>query len=557
MEAAVRRVKRSSLRYSGEGMNLTVHLAKAYVDDPLSLLRREPNDLLREIKVDGRLIGDLLARSTIPKPPKWADFFRSADDFDPRSLGETSSISAALLVIPEDRPFALTFGHGRSLLNLEHFEDDFGLKVALNAISQDSVKSIDKQTFDAITKQSREQASRQVDPREFGLDVEDDLLRAVVGTPSNPRMGRQLYGKESLHASGLRVELKDLHSWLRRVYSVYQETGYQEKFPWVDNIRAITAAERIQALEQELLNRLDSDDPGMIWLAAPDIIDWRRVCGFTYAQTKRKPVLYDMHLNTFRDIWGGVPTLRKLHSRQINAVDENDFIVENWPVYKCIHAEIELQDHEYLLTSGSWYQISRNFVEVVNRAVQQIPTYTGELPLFGHQGEKTEPEYNRLACASRSDLHCMDGVMLSRGGGRTPIEACDILSESHDFIHIKRYSGSSGLSHLFSQGYVSGALLATDDHFRGEFNSIVPEAFRIEFERYLRRDMCGVVFGIVSQSERELWLPFFSRLNLKNAATRLGSMGFAVLTKKIDVALDLKRLKRYVETPKVSQNDKE
>lgn len=531
-------------------MNLTVHLAKPHIEDPYALLDPCPSDSLIEIKHGGDLVGDLLLRVSEPKPPRWVDFFRTADQFDPTLFGETGTVSAAFLVIPDDRPFALTFGHGRSLLNLQHFEDEFGLKVTLNAIEKDSVKSIDKQTFDAITKQSREQAARQVDPREFGLDVEDDLLRAVVGTPSNPRLGRQLYGRDSLHAIGVRIGLKDLHPWLRRVYSTYMQTTYREKFPWVDNIRAVKGESRIEALDHELVDRLNSEDPGMIWLAAPDIIDWRRICGFTYAQTQRKPVLYDMHLSTFRQIWGGDITLRRLQSRRVGAVDDDDFMVESWPVHKCIHAEIPLDDEEFLLTNGNWYQISRNFVEVVNQAVLQIPIYPRELPAFGHQGEKTEPEYNQLACVSRNDLHCMHGTLLNRGTGRTAIEACDILSEGHDFIHIKRYSGSSDLSHLFSQGYVSGELLATDDHFREEFNSAVPKKFRIEFERFLQRDMCGVVFGIVSRSEKNLWLPFFSRLNLRNAARRLGSMGFVVSIKKIEVAPELRIMKKYVKTPK-------
>ena len=530
-------------------MNLTVHLAKPHVQDPYALLKAGPDDLL-EIKQGGSLVGDLLVRTSEPEPPKWVDFFRTADQFDRKAFGEIGTVSAAFLVIPDDRPFALTFGYGRSLLNLQHFEDDFGLKVTLNAIDKNSVKSIDKQTFDAITKQSREQAARQVNPSEFGLDVEDDLLRAVVGTPSNPRMGRQLYGRDSLHAIGLGIELKELHTWLRRVYSVYLETSYKEKFPWVDNIRAVKADEQIVTLDQELVGRLNSEEPGTIWLAAPDIIDWNRICGFTYAQTKRMPVLYDMHLNTLREFWAGEITLKRLQSRQVGAVDENDLMVTSWPVYKCIHAEIQVEDGEYLLTNGNWYQISRNFVDVVDQAVRRIPVYAGELPAFGHQGEKTEPEYNQLACSSRNDLHCMHGNLLNRGAERTAIEACDILSNNHDFIHIKRYSGSSDLSQLFSQGYVSGELLATDDHFRHEFNSAVPREFRIKFERHLQRDMCSVVFGIVSRSEKDLWLPFFSRLNLRNTARRLESMGFGVSVKKIGVVPELRIMKRYVKTPK-------
>lgn len=534
-------------------MNLTVYLAKPTVDNPLILFKREYRSAVKPIQQGGLLIGDLVVSSTDPRLPRWVDFFRSADNFTPSLFAETSNVSAAFLVMPEDRPFVLTFGHGRSMLNLQHFEDDFGLKVALNAIDQDSVKSIDKQAFDAISKQAREQAAKQVDPKEFGLDVEDDLLRAVVGTPTNRRLGSQLLGREALHATGLDLQLTDLHRWLSRLLQVYQYDSYKDKFPWVDNIRSVRDTATIENLDRELIERLNSSEPGMIWLAVPDIIDWRRICAFTYAETKRKPVLYDMHLNSFKSVWGDTLTLRKLKNRRVGAVDENDWMVDSWPVHKCIHAEVTVGDEEYLLTGGNWYKISLNYVETVNDAVRSIAEYPRPLPPFGHQNESTEPEYNDIVAHSHSDLHGMDSILIGRGHGRNPVEACDLLTKEHDFIHVKRYSGSSDLSHLFAQGYVSGDLLATDDYFRHEFNRAVPKEFRIDFARHLQRDLCGVVFAIVSRSPRPLVPPFFSRVTLKNASRRLESMGFRVYLKKIEVTTELRKLKRYVQNPKLKK----
>ena len=44
-----------------------------------------------------------------------------------------------------------------------------------------------------------------------------------------------------------------------------------------------------------------------------------------------------------------------------------------------------------------------------------------------------------------------------------------------------------------------------------------------------------VVYAIVSQSQKDLWLPFFSRVNLRQASKELGRLGFRVSLAKIPV----------------------
>lgn len=48
----------------------------------------------------------------------------------------------------------------------------------------------------------------------------------------------------------------------------------------------------------------------------------------------------------------------------------------------------------------------------------------------------------------------------------TSIEICDILTQNRCLIHVKRDLGSSDLSHLFAQGYVSAELLQASPEFR-------------------------------------------------------------------------------------------
>jgi uncharacterized protein (TIGR04141 family) len=64
-------------------------------------------------------------------------------------------------------------------------------------------------TFDTISQQSQIQASREAPIADFGLDVEQDLLRAVTGKPKREQLGTTLTGKDALNTK-VRVTLANL-----------------------------------------------------------------------------------------------------------------------------------------------------------------------------------------------------------------------------------------------------------------------------------------------------------------------------------------------------------
>jgi uncharacterized protein (TIGR04141 family) len=79
---------------------------------------------------------------------------------------------------------------------------------------------------------------------------------------------------------------------------------------------------------------------------------------------------------------------------------------------------------------------------------------------MSHRGQ-TEGEYNYAALTRadwRSSAALLDGRFI-RLPGQYPVEACDILSDRGEFIHVKRKARSSTLSHLWEQAFVSAQLL--------------------------------------------------------------------------------------------------
>ena len=281
----------------------------------------------------------------------WGGFFEGSNVNPRKDLGQTQSAGAVLLITIDERQFAISFGHSHHVLNKEILEDRFGLLVVLNSIDAKRIKSIDKDAFDAISKKSRESSARDAETQEFGLDVEQDLLRAVTGIPRDTSVARLLSGKESLRAVG-EFNLVNFKSGLKTFLSRFEEDSYKADFPWVDNIVEIRDYDRLRQLDNLLEIRI-ADNPSDVWLAPPDVIDWQRISGFTYGPSRKMPIIYDMHLESFMDsLKPGACTVDLMRRRQVLAVDINDQIIDSWSVYRCLHAELSIGKEAFLLSNG-------------------------------------------------------------------------------------------------------------------------------------------------------------------------------------------------------------
>ena len=132
-----------------------------------------------------------------------------------------------------------------------------------------------------------------------------------------------------------------------------------------------------------------------------------------------------------------------------------------------------------------------------------------------------------------------DKKRIFHGGGQGQVEFCDLFSKDKELIHIKKYGQSTVFSHLFSQGFVSGQLLQLDGQFRKKvvarmkppFSNLINTSVRPADKEYT------IVFGIISDSQGDdVYLPFFSRVNLNNATKTLWGFGYKVELLKIKVS---------------------
>jgi uncharacterized protein (TIGR04141 family) len=527
--------------------SLTVYLIKRSEPDSRQFIKAGPDVKPYQIASPSGIAWSLFVKRPRLDPPRWADFF--VPQVNPEEFGLTGSASAVLLVPGDNLWWALTFGQGRHLLHDGLCVDGFGLRVALNTIGDVNLKSIDKETFDMIAGHARQQASREVGTAEFGLDIERDLLWAVTGSPTDTTLGQQLTGRDALVIS-THINLDGLETFLPRLYPAFIDIRYRDKFSWIDNVCEVDDDER-QLLDMELIDRLKKQNFEHTWLAPPEVLEWSTVRYFSYSEAYRSAERFDVDWPSFFEEKVASPSVLSeyfLKSRHIFCVGDDGITLKKWPVYRCIYAEIEYPDTSYYLSGGKWYRIARSFVGKVNDAVREIPVLENYLPEYS---DKTEDDYNLRVGASNIGFHLMHKVLVPYGGGKSSIEFCDLLGANGDIVHVKRYSGSRDLSHLFAQGLNSGQLFQIDEDFRRAVDPHLPEIFRGRFvaSRPAAQEL-RVVLAIVSKSIKPLNLPFFAKLSLRHAAQRLEIFGYRVALAKIDTDQQHAKIKHYEKRQK-------
>lgn len=511
---------------------LSISLVKQQVNNDEEILNNIDTLEKQTIGRGRGFIGTLYYKKTLPHKPTWLAFFE--DKFDSKEL-KISSISAVLIIRCEKRIFALTFGHGRHLLNSLSIQEGFGLLTTLNSIDAEKIRAVDRKIIDATGRHAREQASKEITIVDFGLDIERDLLHAVTGTPQLSKYGKRLSGSDSLLATAP-FTIDNIKNWLKIYLHQSQKKAYRKHFRWIDNISEVKHYATILDLDKKLLDKIRNREFAKLWMAIPEIVDWDKVSGFKYSISSRTAILNDIDLDSYLAYVKhpdglDIDTLQRHRAYCISSL--SDTPMENWPIYKCIYCEIDFRGKTYLLNNGRWYEVAQGYLTFVNNQLRRIASSVKlRLPDYN---DKNEMLYNRRVAKSNRRLYAlMDRKNISYGGGRSTIEFCDLYTTTKVIAHVKRYGGSSVLSHLFAQGLVSGTLFLDDIKFRKNLNNRLPTSH--QFGNPAKRPISAnyeVAFCIVSDNQGELTLPFFSKVSLMSVYRQLRNYGYKVTCSKI------------------------
>lgn len=486
--------------------------------------------------------------------PPWETYLEQALNQN-LDLPANSAVGAAVLVEAKQskdvtRVVAFTFGvTGQHLLRRGWYVRGFGLRCALNACfpknlpttALTSLRSIDSKAFDDVALDTRQLASRQVDFDVFGMNIQADLLRAILGTPvEDKRWGARVSGKDSFQFSALPTT--PLTRIAREVLRLGIATDYTTHFPWVDNIRPVDDADLILKLQDAAV---DAVRAGTLDLSGPEELNHTSARYYRIKGDRRINQRYVLELESYvRHIGGAAEvTIERLRSDWIKSYDDGAKEVDHKPVFDCLVGDLAVDGTSYVIADGDFYEVNRNFMDQLDADVRSLPLYGG-LPASAL--DESEGDYNERAAAASPDLVLLDKKNITLKGRTTPVEACDLLSRDGAFIHVKRHVRSSTLSHLFSQGGVSGELLVSSEDFRKELRELVEtvENARFAIDARYQIGVCRsvsadvparytheVVFAIITRWRNRApvdVLPFFSKLNLRQRAQELDRLGFKV-----------------------------
>lgn len=542
-----------------------------------------------ELQIKGYESCKLFVRATKPHEPEWAKtFFNSTVESE--SL-KVANIGAAL-VVPvivgnnslgakadetisssggdNQRYFVLTFGYGRTLINRSAIEERFGLKCVLNSVKNDTLRAIHFADVSGSAKRSNEQLSRIGDIDDFAIDTERNLLNQVTAKCGEDELLCGTVTGGDSPAVTKEIDIDNVQEFLKSLYELFCQETYKKNFDWVDNIAPVKDPALEQKLWAESIQQIadynyEDDSQHDLWMAVPDIINWDEIEGFqigSQTDENKRPVLHDDVLlaDVARSFKKPITSIEQLKNRRITAISRKDDIpYRHWQAHKCLVGELTYDSKSYCVISGVWYEIQSDYLEKINAdfrdtsasEIQFIPydasenMKTKEIKGLGGKLIKLQYEgkYNfNLERSLNFDKECallMDRRLVSYGGKNSRIEFCDVLTNNGKRIHVKQYTGSETMSHLFNQGLVSASMekdaadyaRLVDDKIEqiGKHESISS----IEQFHLALNPIHEVVFAIVRKRDNHD-LPFFSKVALYSVKKQLKRMGIETKLNWID-----------------------
>jgi len=470
--------------------------------------------------------------------PGWVDFLELTDD--EREGLENRMPYGVVFVVARGRWFAVTFGLAHVKLDPNKFEEGFGLRVVLNSVDPEKIRSTDLRTPDENTMSRRSQTSRDSRQEAFSIDIERDIVQGLAGTPKDLGFALRVAGADALVVDK-ELDIRMLQSTCDEAYRMWQRSDYKAEFGWIDHVRHVGSQDLISALKTKAVAKLDqalkSDDPGDLGLACPVIYDPQSLKFIRYrgfGSTARYPDLeIQGYLKAMQD--RGLATYSSLqfenHSvREVDSHGRDDG--RSWKIQQCLVLDIAHDGKHYVLSAGRWYEIDTGLASRVQRFFREMPQF----PMPAARVSDNEVTYNDRLRQTHSDFLCLDGRTVRPTDARSPIEVCDFLTRNRELIHVKDRTSSSRLSHLFNQGTVSGRVLIADPQAR--------EAFRREIRQaQAARGLTGftraiptasakfdpsrftVVYAVLGKRSTAR-LPFFSLVTLRQAVRDLRSRGY-------------------------------
>jgi len=414
------------------------------------------------------------------KTPRWLSMLSTL--FEVPAFSRKSP--ASLLVFEEaSRIFAVAFGYGSKLLNERYLERDFGIKVAINAVAEDSLRSVQKANVAAAIQQYGQSAFKSRFGT-FGGQSKFEILRKVSGATSDDSDVNAITGGESVSLTTSH-SISDVRLLAKKALQYYLSDAYKKTdFAVVDDFKAITDATKIDNLNSLLISNLigtNSTFELCLPQLNPDQNGYVKMLGIG-AGAEHPDISLKLYKTMLGDELKGL-TLDDLKDDAIALFSDEHDGIGRWPVYKCLIGGLEDEKGvRHVLNEARWYQPSAAVTAVVEGyfegrkadADPKLPPFefTALTKSYGKKGKtktvaayEDEETYNaRVAATAKYVL--FDQKWHKAGDGTfSHLEVCDLFDPDElRMLHIKRTSRQpTMISYLFEQGQRAADMWQRDD----------------------------------------------------------------------------------------------
>ena len=419
----------------------------------------------------------------------------------------------------------------------ESYEYDFGIRVTLNSLDPNKLKSTDV-LEPGVARRQRTQVPIESDLTYFDFDRDNAILKSLTGKvkDEHKELFKSATGASSLHISSA-VAPDGLIELCEKLLELYESDAFKTAFPDIQNITPVRDPAIIARLNGKLLTAFRRQAENLS-LAIPAIIDYHHNAYASFSGAGQSLVYEDVFIGRYyeyldengkrlRDI--GLDDLKR---HTVRLTDEEGSPKQRFPIFNCLIFDTTLGrgTEVYHLVEGDWYKVESNYIAKLKAFLDPLHADL-PLPPFNHAGEGA---YNEAAAAGDDHI-----VYLDKGNiaplGQTQVEPCDlyVVNEGHaNFSHIKVSTFSAQLSHLFNQGTNAIELLKLDDDALTRLKALITErgaGRRIDgLLEPLDEQKFRVVFGVVTHKDKEQKsdnFPLFSRISLMRNMKALQLMG--------------------------------
>lgn len=504
--------------------NLTVYLLKEGFNHTNTLIEDHDLELIETATniPDGSVLYVLDKQAN---PAWWKSFFGIQKPL-------LQALKGALLFHPYgDRTFAFSFGHVSQKMKSNAYEYDFGITVTLNAVDPDKLKSTDT-VEPGETRRQRTQLPLDSSLSAFKFDGRTTMLKGVTGktTEEYSDVVKSVTGAHSLKVRAP-IEVDGFDDLCDFLLELYTSTEYRELFPDVDNVKVVRDPDTISVLDQMLLQEVRSGSDE-VELMVPDIINYFdnvycKFRGLGKSDQYDEVLLESYHdYLSARDVEPADIELADVKKHQLTMVNENGFVSgEAYSIYNSVVMSAVSDGKSYHICEGNWYEVDGDYISEIEGFVDAF-FEDCDLPAYDHDNEA---HYND-SVADELDGICLDKTDISLPG-QSQVEPCDVLldfDERRDFVHVKRSTLSSGLSHLFNQGLNSYELLKKQPASLAKLKDIVASKSDDETADKVISDFelkkLRLTFAVVTHKDGGLKsqaFPLFSKITAYRTFTEL------------------------------------